>query len=46
MEDRALLKSNPSAMAGPNGTGGVDVGAACFILEDGGSAGRWSSRSR
>jgi hypothetical protein len=31
MEDRALLGSNPSAMAGPYGTGGVLSDAACFI---------------
>jgi len=30
-EDRALLASNPSASAGPDGTGGILTGAACTI---------------
>jgi len=30
-EDRALLPSNPSASAGPDGTGGIHPGAACTL---------------
>lgn len=30
-EDRALLASNPSASAGPDGTGGIHTDAACTI---------------
>jgi transposase len=30
-EDRALLASNPSASAGPDGTGGIHPGAACTL---------------
>ena len=37
-EDRALLGSNPSAAAGPYGTGGLDtIGTACFVHGGGGS---------
>ncbi len=32
MEDKALLRSNLSAMAGPYGTGGAIHSVACFII--------------